>query len=54
MHFHHMTDMTTSKNKNLCPEDHEIYNFGRLFLGHDFYKLVSIFIDKLHVSSLGV
>ena len=25
--------------KNLCPEGHEIYNFGKHFLGHYTYTL---------------
>ena len=37
MHFHYMTNMTTSYFKNPCPGGHQIYNFGRLFLGHHYY-----------------
>ena len=33
MHFHYTTCMTTPKHKNPCPMGHEIYNFGRPFLG---------------------
>ena len=39
MHFHHMTYMTTPQHKNPCPRGHEIYNFGRPFLGHHYYIL---------------
>ena len=39
MHFHYMTYMTTPMHKNPCPRGHEIYNFGRIFLGHDNYIL---------------
>ena len=34
MQFHCMTYMATSAQKNPCPRRHEIYNFGRPFLGH--------------------
>ena len=34
MHFHSMTYMATPEHKNSCPRGHEIYNFGRPFLGH--------------------
>ena len=30
MHFHHMTYMATSLNKNPCPRGHELYNFSKL------------------------
>ena len=29
--------MATPYNKNHCPRGHEIYNFGRPFLGHYYY-----------------
>ena len=29
--------MATPKHKNPCPRGHEIYNFGRPFLGHHYY-----------------
>ena len=28
------------QHKNSCPGGHEIYNFGRLFLGHDYDTLI--------------
>ena len=31
--------MTTPWHKNPCPRGHEIYNFGRPFLGHHYYIL---------------
>ena len=31
--------MATPKHKNPCPGGHEIYNFGRPFLGHHYYIL---------------
>ena len=37
MHFHSMTYMATPEHKNPCPWGHEIYNFGRPFLGHNNY-----------------
>mgnify|MGYP003692425057 CR=1 FL=1 len=39
MHFHYMTYMATPYYKNPCPEGHEIYNFGRPFLGNHYYIL---------------
>ena len=39
MHFHYMTYMATPWHKNPCPGGHEIYNFGRPFLGHHYYTL---------------
>ena len=36
MHFHYMTYMATPKHKNPCPRGHEIYNFGRPFLGYHY------------------
>ena len=39
MHFHYITYMATPQHKNTCPGGHEIYNFGRHFLGHHNYKL---------------
>ena len=36
MHFHYMTYMATPLHKNPCPGGHEIYNFGRPFLGHHY------------------
>ena len=32
MHFHFMTYMATPQQKNPCPGDYEIYNFGRPLL----------------------
>ena len=32
-----MTYMATPKHKNPYPDGHEIYNFGRPFLGHHNY-----------------
>ena len=37
MHFHYMTYMATPYHKNICPGGHEMYNFGRPFLGHHYY-----------------
>ena len=34
-----MTYMATPEHKNPCPRGHEIYNFGRPFLGHHNYIL---------------
>ena len=31
--------MATPLHKNPCPGGHEIYNFGRPFLGHHYYTL---------------
>ena len=39
MHFHYMTYMATPQHKNPDPGGHEIYNFGRPFLGHHYYIL---------------
>ena len=39
MHFHYITYIATPWHKNLYPRAHEIYNFGRPFLGHHYYKL---------------
>ena len=39
MHFHYMTYMATPKHKNPCPGSHEIYKFGRPFLGQHYYTL---------------
>ena len=43
-----MTYMTTPLHKNSCPGGHEIYNFGRPFLGHHNY------VHILSDSCLGV
>ena len=32
--------------KNPCPRGHEIYNFGRTFLGH-YYYIIIIYIFSL-------
>ena len=37
MQFHNMTYMTMPLHKNPYPGGHEIYNFGRPFLGHHYY-----------------
>ena len=34
--------MATPQHKNRCPGGHEIYNFGRPFLGH-YYYILSLF-----------
>ena len=34
-----MTYMATPEHKNPYPGGHEIYNFGRRFLGHHYYIL---------------
>ena len=39
MQFHYMTYMATPQHKNPCPRSHQIYNFGKLFLGHHYYIL---------------
>ena len=41
MHFHNMTYMATSQHKNHNPGDHEIYHFGRPFLGDHYFILFS-------------
>ena len=48
IHFHYMTYMATPQHKNACTRNHEIYNFGRPFLGHHNY------IHTLSVLCLGV
>ena len=35
----YMTYMAPPQHKNPCPGGHEIYNFGRPFLGHFYYAL---------------
>ena len=39
MHFQFMNYMTTPQPRKPCPGGHEIYNFGRLVLGHHYYTL---------------
>ena len=39
MHFRYMIYMATPQLKNLRPEDHEINNFDRNFLGHHYHIL---------------
>ena len=39
MYFQYMTYMATSEHKSPCPVCHEIYNFGRPFLGHHCFVL---------------
>ena len=39
MHFYFMKYNHAPAQKNLFPGDHEIYNFGRPFLSHDYYIL---------------
>ena len=39
MNFHFMTCMAMPQHKNPCLGGHEIYNFGRPFLGHHYYIL---------------
>ena len=39
MHFHYMTYMASLLHKNPCLGGHEIYNFGRPFLCHQYYTL---------------
>ena len=48
IHLNKMTYMATPWHQNLSPGDHEIYNFGRPFLGHHYY------IPSLSDLSLGV
>ena len=36
LHFHYIA---MPQHKNPCPGGHEIYNFGRIFLGHHYYTL---------------
>ena len=36
MHFHYKSNTAMSWHKNACHVGHEIYNFGRLFLGHQY------------------
>ena len=59
MHFPYMKYMATPYHKDPCPRVHEIYNFGRTFLGHHYYILIlsdicmgvekKIFIEIMHV-----
>ena len=37
MQFHKLFYMITPLHKNPCPRGHDIYNFGRPFLGHHYY-----------------
>ena len=37
IYFHYMTYMATPLHKNPSPGGHEIYNFGRPFLVHNYY-----------------
>ena len=39
--FYSMTYMATPQHKTPCPGVHEIYNFGRPFLGHH-YDILSL------------
>ena len=39
MHFHYMTYIAMPQHKNPCSGVHEIYNFGRTFLGYHYYLL---------------
>ena len=39
IYFHYMTYMATPLHKNPSPGGHEIYNFGRPFLVHNYYTL---------------
>ena len=39
MHFQYMTYMATPQQKNPCPGGHEIFNFGRPIIGHNYYIL---------------
>ena len=39
MQFDFKTNMAMPLHKNPCPRGHEIYNFGRPFLGHHYYIL---------------
>ena len=48
MHVHYMTYMATPEHKNPYPRGHEIYNFGRPFLGHHYY-ILSLFALCLRV-----
>ena len=42
MHFQFMNYMTTPQPRKPCPGGHEIYNFGRPFLGHHYDTLYDI------------
>ena len=42
MHFHYKTYMATPQHQNPCPGGHDSYNFGRPFLGHHYYYLLSL------------
>ena len=35
--------MLTPPHKNSCPRGHEIYKFGRPFLGDHYYILINLF-----------
>ena len=39
MQFHNMTYMAMPQPKNPCSKSHQIYNFGKPFLGHHYYIL---------------
>ena len=39
MHLHYSTYLSTPQHKNPFPRGHEIYKFGRPFLGYHYYKL---------------
>ena len=39
MHFRYMKDGHATAKKSPAPGDHEIYNYGRPFLGHNYYTL---------------
>ena len=52
-----MTYIGTPQHKTPCPGGHEIYNFGRLFLGH-YYNILSLSdicmgIDKKFYKEIG-
>ena len=44
MQFHKLSYMITLLHKNPCPRGHDIYNFGRPFVGHHFY-ILSFFLS---------
>ena len=54
MQFRYITYIATPLHKNLCHREHEIYNFGRPFLGHHYYTLYmhrsreEVFFKEIH------
>ena len=47
MHIHYHDLYGDAFAKNPCPGGHEIYNFGRPFLGHHMYNVYTYFVLRL-------